>query len=216
MALTADQILTLRKSVIGDFISDRPPEWGSASVVRVSASVGAATLGLSGLGAGVIARGTDFTHFGAGIRRDSYSVSDSVTITAGNADVPIRPLLLAPAAAGEVVVPDPIRKSKYNMRAGRLFFSDLDLQDMADQADVRWTRRIAGARDVQEALFWGIELLALERMLTTGSGFVDALLEDDARGNARLHLDNLSVRLKDLHSKLDTDQRGPRFGRLFR
>jgi len=218
MALTDEQIRTIRKDWIDDYV-DLHPEWGISPTVRVSASVGSATLSLTSLGVGTINRGTPFDHLGAGIRRDTYTVMESVAIAAGNAVVSIQPLLATAATAGETVKPQPIYKSAYNRQNSKgiaLLFSDADIQDMADEADRRWTRNISGANDIERRLLEGIELLAIDRKLRSGSGFRQALKADDQRNTFQLEIADLNARAKELHAILDTDQKGPRFGRLFR
>lgn len=213
--LTDAQIRTLRKDWLGDYI-DEHPEWGGSPTVRVSAAVGAATLSLQGLGVGTVNRGTPFVHYGEGIRRDTYTVMESASIVSGFVVVSIQPLLAAKATVGDVVKPEPIYRSTFNKRNHRLFFDDSELQDLAVRADARWTRRIASSRDPIEMWFRGIELLALERMLSSGSEYTDAVLADDARGNAKQHLDNLRATADRDRAILDTDQRGFRTTRLFR
>jgi hypothetical protein len=162
--LTADQIQTLRVEWLDDYI-DLRPEWGTP--LAASASKGAAALTLSGLAStGTLRSGTRFglVHNGQAM---AYYLTADATITAGAATIAFGPPLIAAVLSNAPVTPEPRYKSLYNKRTGRLFWSDPDLQDLADRVSRLRARFIRSADDPDLMLFRAIRYYGWTAMLSS-------------------------------------------------
>ncbi|MCK6684700.1 MAG: hypothetical protein L6R30_20045 [Thermoanaerobaculia bacterium] len=212
--LTAVDIDTLRRVWIQDLV-DGHREFGSA-VIAESAQAGAVSVHLTGLGTGIIRRGTPFWIYFPGGSQERYHVAAECGITAGSAVVSISPALLSSVAQGFTVKPEPYLKSVFNMRTGRPFFSDPDLQDLALQAVETYGRRIATAADPERARYRAIRKLALDQMLGPGSVFLAELAADDERNNADGIVKRLEKILQEDREFLETASRGASSFPVFR
>lgn len=212
--LTAADIETLRRVWIQDLVDDHR-EFGSA-VIAESAQAGASSVHLTGLGTGTLRRGTPFWIYFPGGSQERYHVAAECSITAGSAVVSISPALLSSVSPAFTVKPEPYLKSVFNMRTGRQFFSDPDLQDLALQAVETYGRRIATAADPERARYRAIRKLALEQMLGPGSVFVAELAADDERNNADGIVKRLEKILQEDREFLETASRGASSFPVFR
>lgn len=156
------------------------PEWGTA--LAAAASAGAASLSLTGLGVGTLRAGTTFRldHNG---NIQTYTLIEDAEPTAGAATVQIAPVLVAPVVANTAVVPDARKKSLFNKRTGRLFFTDGDLQDHARRAMSVKGRVIRQADDADLMLFRATRYYAWTGMLSSDE-YLAAVLMNDERGTA--------------------------------
>lgn len=212
MILDAAKIRALRVEWLDDFV-DLRPEWGQA--VAAAASAGATSLSLSGLAAsGTLRAGTSFelAHNGALTR---YALTADAVIATGAATAKIAPALPAAIAAGTAIRPEPRRKSLYNKRTGRLFFSDEELEDYADRAMSMKGRAIRAADDPERALFRAVRFYAFETMLAS-SEFLSAILADDERGNAAKVLEQMKALHAEDESIVFDAEMGPQTLRLTR
>lgn len=180
MILDAEKIRALRVEWLDDFV-DLRPEWGQA--VAASASAGASSLSLTGAAAsGTLRSGTAFelAHNGSLWR---YILTADATLSSGAATVAIAPPLAAAIPSATVIRPEPRKKSLYNKRTGRLFFSDEDLEAYAERAMSQKGRAIRSADDPDRALFRAVRFYAWETMLSSDE-YLSAVLADDERSNA--------------------------------
>lgn len=212
--LTAVDIDTLRRVWIQDLVDDQC-EFGSAFIAE-AAQAGAVFVHLTGLGTGTLRRGTPFWIYFPGGSQERYHVAAECGITAGSAVVSISPALLSSVAQGFTVKPEPYLKSVFNMRTGRPFFSDPDLQDLALQAVETYGRRIATAADPERARYRAIRKLALDQMLGPGSVFLAELAADDERNNADGIVKRLEKILQEDREFLETASRGASSFPVFR
>ena len=168
-----------------DFI-DLRPEWGTATVSS-DASAGALTLAVSGLGSGTLRSGTTFTldHNG---NFQTYTLLTDTVPSAGAAVLPIAPPLVAPVSAGVAVTPESRKKSLYNKRTGRLFFSDADLQYHAQHAMKVKGRWIRQSENSDVALFRAVRFFGWTAMLSSDE-YLAAILMNDERGTAAKLID---------------------------
>ncbi len=180
MILDAEKIRALRVEWLDDFV-DLRPEWSQA--VAASASAGATSLSLSGLASsGTLRAGAAFElAFNGAVTR--YVTTADAAISSGAATVKIAPALAAAIGSATPVRPEPRKKSLYNKRTGRLFFSDEDLEAYADRAMSIKGRAIRSSDDPDRALFRAVRFYAWEAMLSADE-YLSAVLADDGRGNA--------------------------------
>lgn len=191
--LSASDLLVLRTEWIGDLI-DRRVEWGTAPKVGASATAGASSLQLAGLGAGTITRGSTFSVTATGAR---YSVTADQSITAGAATVSISPVLIANLAKDDPLSIEWRRVGAVARVFDRLAFEDVHLQDIALRADQLYGAKIAQARDPLRMRYQAVTLLAFRALLTPGSEFREALRIADPAGQGRTELDSLEQRAKE-------------------
>lgn len=212
--LTAADIDTLRRVWIQDLVDDHR-EFGSAVIAEL-AQAGAVSVHLTGLGTGTLRRGTPFWIYFPGGSQERYHVAAECGIASGSAVVSISPALLSGVSPGFTVKPEPYLKSVFNMRTGRPFFSDPDLQDLALQAVETYGRRIATAADPERARYRAIRKLALDQMLGPGSVFLAELAADDERNNADGIVKRLEKILQEDREFLETASRGASSFPVFR
>jgi hypothetical protein len=162
--LTSQQLRTFRRDWIGDLVDDRV-EWGATPAVAVAADAGDASLQLTGLGEGVVTKGTPFSLV-LSDRAFRHFVSSDSSIASGDATITFTPRLSTAVPEGTRVYAEPIRRSIYNKNTdGALFFSDPELQELARRAKERWTAWIAQESNAETALFIAMRVLAYETML---------------------------------------------------
>ena len=212
--LTAADIDTLRRVWIQDLVDDHR-EFGSA-VIGEACLAGVTAIRLTNLGSGSLRRGTPFWIYFPGGSQERYHVAAETGITYGSAVVSISPVLLSSVAQGYTVKPEPYLKSVFNMRTGRPYFSDPDLQDFALQAAETYGRRIATAADPVRARFRAIRKLAMEQMLGPGSVFLAELAADDDRNNADGIVKRLEKILQEDREFIETASRGASSFPVFR
>ena len=214
--LSAADIAALRREEIGDEINTHP-EFGVAGAAKVasSAAIGAASVALKGLGAGTITRGTPFSIL-SGTASQRLTVTANVTITAGTATVAVSPLLEQAILTDDSVTVEPYYRSVFNKVFTRLMFSDVDLQDLALQAQSRWAKRIAAADDPTRVFYRSIKLLALRQMLLFGSEFRQALSIGDPTQQGRVEIESMEREAARLEGEVSHDRVGPRFVEVYR
>jgi hypothetical protein len=174
--LTDDQIQTLRREWLDDYI-DLLPQWGTP--VAAVASKGAQTLALTGLASvGTLQSGTRFRLYHNGQAVDYYLTADAL-ITTGAATIVFTPPLVGAVLSNAKVTPEPRRKSLYNKRTGRLFFSDPELQNLADRVQRLRGAFVRGADDPDSATFRSIRYYGWTAMLSSDE-YLNAVLADGA------------------------------------
>ena len=191
--LSASDLLVLRTEWIG-YLIDRRVEWGTAPKVGASASAGASSLQLAGLGTGTSRRGATFSVTATGAR---YTVTADQSITAGAATVSISPVLVANVTTNDLLSVDWKRVGAVARVFDRLAFEDVHLQDLALRADQLYGVKIAQARDPLRMRYQAITLLAFRALLTPGSEFREALRIADPSGQGKTELDSLEQRVKE-------------------
>ena len=187
--LTEEQITALRVEWLDDFI-DLRPQWGTPVVASPGAAKGAQELGLSGLAAaGTLRAGTRFqlSHNG---QAAYYSLRADAEITSGAASAEIGPPLISAVLAGARVQPEPRLKSLYNKRTGRLFFSDEDLQSLADRVIRLRGVAVNSADDRTSMLFRGVRYYGWTAMLASDE-YLTAILSNETgtTGSSKALLD---------------------------
>ncbi|HAM57994.1 MAG TPA: hypothetical protein DCQ64_22300 [Candidatus Rokubacteria bacterium] len=214
--LSAADLLEIRRDWIEDDVDNRQAEWGTPGTAKVAAiaSSGAVTLGLKGLGAGTIERGTEFQLF-SGVSPDRYSVAADVDISlTGTATVALFKALVGPAAVDDLVRPRPKTFSPFNARSG-LFFSDDQIQAMADEAQQRYGARIHSSNDTRRMWFRAIEYLAVERQIDSRR-YQNAVEQEKAQDGGAAHFKRLRERRDELAAYLETKSSGPVFVPVYR
>lgn len=188
--LTAAQLTRLRKEWVLD-LADLHQEFGASPVVSGSTVIGSATLALSGLASGTIAKGTrlQLNSASAGAWR-TYVVTADVTISGNAATLAIAPPIAIAAVAGDVVMPDPVFTSTYNKRTRRAYFEDIALQSLAARALEQRGKEIYAAPDRDEAWFRVIRVMAFE-ILLADSGWRDIVRSDDTNNRAQDFFDSM-------------------------
>jgi hypothetical protein len=208
--LTTDQIETIRRKYVGD-VWDPHPEWGKPGNAHVAATgaVGAASVYVTGLGSGSVRRGTRLRFAG---RQDQYQAAEATTISSGGvATVSLSPLLNQAVSVNDIVDVEPYGASVFNRRYGRTFVSDIDLLDLAIQAQKEFGRKIATSPNPDETLLRAIALLVLRQMDLPGGEFEDAARASDPTGQGRVTLEKLGKKIKELEGYVATNVVGPVF-----
>jgi len=188
--LTAADIAELRREWIVDEIDERP-EWGSGGAkASAIAAIGAASVALTGLGAGTIKRGTPF-YVRCGAVESRYVVTEPATITASAATVYVTPLV-------ELVIDtnDPVRVERYyrsvfNRVFHRLLFSDVEVEDFARRAEERWGARIHESTDPRRMRYRAIGALAIAAKLES-TDYESAVIQLESQDGGRGHLERLA------------------------
>ena len=208
--LTAADISELRREWIVDELDDRP-EWGSGGAkVAVLAAVGASSVSLSGLGAGTVKRGTPFS-IRTGTVEARYTVTADATITAGAAVVYPSPLLKQAVAVNDVVTVEPYARSVFNRVFSTLFFSDVEVEDLARRAEERWGQRIADSTDPRRLRFKAIGLLSIEAKLQS-TDYEAAVTQLGSQDGGRGHFDRLVAKKKEYEADVTHRASGPAYG----
>lgn len=208
--LTAADISELRREWIVDEIDDRP-EWGSGGAkVAVLAAVGASFVSLSGLGAGTVKRGTPFS-IRTGTTEVRYTVTADAGITAGAAVVYISPLLKQTVAVNDTVTAEPFARSVFNRVFSRLFFSDVEVEDLARRAEERWGQRIANSNDPRRLRFKAVGLLSIEAKLES-TDYEAAVIQLGNQDGGRGHYDRLLAKKKEHEADVTHLATGPAYG----
>jgi hypothetical protein len=212
--LTAADIAELRREWVVDEI-DEHPEWGSGgSKVATLAAAGAASVALTGLGTGTLKRGTPFT-IRTGTTEVRYTVAADVAIVATAATVSISPLLKQAVAVNDVVTVEPFYRSVFNRVFGRLFFSDVELEDLARRAEERWGQRIHEANDPRRMRFRAIGLLAVTEKLDS-TEYEASVIQLENQDGGRGHFDRLEKRRAEWESEVARKTTGHSNGVLTR
>jgi len=174
------------------------PQWGTP--VAAAAAKGAQALALTGLAAtGTLRSGTRFRLVHNGQAADYYLTADA-EITSGAAAIAFGPPLVGAVLVGAKVVPEPRRKSLYNKRTGRLFFSDPELQDLAARAMSLRGRFIRSADDPDNAFFRSIRYYGWTAMLSSDEYLI---------GQDKAALDQKTRLMAQDSSIIFSDQVGP-------
>ena len=211
--LNADQIQTLRVEWIDDFI-DLRPQWGTP--ISGAASKGDVSLTLTGLASvGTLQAGT---RFGMTVNGQAmmYSLTVDALISSGSATIAFTPPLLADVLNGTSVIPEPRQKSLYNKRTGRLYFTDPELQDLAERAMRLRARAIRSADDPDSMFFRAIRYYAWTAMLSSDE-WLNAILSgtDFTGANTLLAAQKQTVVVQDA-AIVFYDQTGPQNVRFVR
>lgn len=203
--LTDAQIQTLRVEWLDDFI-DLRAQWGTA--LAGSGAKGSQSLALSGLASvGTLRAGTQIHISQNGQVNDYYLTTDAL-ITSGAATISFTPPLTGIVVSGTKVIPEPRRRSLYNKRTGRLFFSDPDLQDYADRAMRLRGRLVRSADDPDSMFFRAIRYYAWSAMLSSDE-YLNAVLANDGGGSGKILIDAKRALLAEDYGIIFTDQVGP-------
>ena len=121
--LSSDDLVRVRREFAHDLV-DLHPEVGPSATISAVAAAGGATIALTGLQTGTIARGTRLNVFTAGVGR-RYTVTADVAIASHAATVAISPILEAPIGIGDTVEAVPDTSSVYNQIEGEQLFTDV-------------------------------------------------------------------------------------------
>ena len=212
MKLSAADLLTLRKQWIDDYVNDHA-EIGRSAVTSSSAVSGATFLALSSLGvtSGTVSKGTVLL-LTAGGRLDRYAVTADATITASAATVYVSPALLSAVPGSTAVQAEPYYQSLFNKaRAGEntsQFFTDDDVQELADRAESRWGQWIFSSSDPTEFLFRAIRLLANEAKMDSSD--YHAAVRAMSRERFDVELDKIERRVNEDRKAVESQTYGPR------
>ena len=211
--LTAADILTVRRKWIGDEVNLRR-EWGSAPRVTTGAVAGASSVALKALGTGTITRGTPFTIVSGGISQ-RYIVNADAAITSNTATVTLTGLLAQAIFADDVVAAESVRRSVYNKIYQKEMFSDVDIEDLAQQAEGRYMKRISQADEPGEMRFRAIKLFALREQVIQDSQYWQAWKQatgEDSTTARKQMLDDIAA----LEGQLSQDVHGFRTVEVYR
>lgn len=206
MKLSAADLLTLRTKWIDDYVNDHT-EIGRTAVTSTTAASGATSLALSGLGSGTVLKGTVLL-LTVGGRMDRYNVSVDATITANAATVYVTPALFAGVPSGTQVQAERYLQSLYNKATGGHFFSDDEVDELANRAESTYGQRIVGSRDPQEFKLRAIRLLANEAKYDSSD--YHAAIRAMARERYDIELDKLQRRIGEDQKAVASNIVGPR------
>lgn len=214
--LSAADLLELRHDWIEDDVYDRSVEWGAPGNAKIAANAlaGAVSLSLKGLGTGTIERGTEFHLFSA-VSPERYVVAaDADVALAGTATISLRKALIGPTLTNDLVRPSPKCYSPFNERSG-LFFTDDQIQTMADEAEQRFGARIHSSNDTRRMKFRAIEYLAVVRQLDSRR-YQNAVEQEKPQDGGLSHFERLRRRRDELAAYLETKSSGPVFIPVYR
>jgi len=194
--LKADEIRLLRTEWLDDLVDQRP-EWG-ANPLAESASLGALTLSLSGLTASAtLTAGTAFTLLHNGRSMTYYLSADASVTPDGLTTISFAPALIADVITDTPVKPDERRRSLFNKRVGRQFFSDADLQDYAKRAMTQRGAAIESSDEPKQMWFRAIRYYAWTMMLASDEYQIAVLANDERGTNAKLLESKRALLLED-------------------
>lgn len=208
--LTDADIAELRREWIVDEIDERP-EWGSGGAkASAIAAIGAASVALTGLGAGTIKRGTPFTLLN-GTTPNRYTVTADATITAGAATVYVSPLVVAAVAVNDPARVEPYYRSVFNRVFHRLLFSDVEVEDFARRAEERWGARIHEATDPRRMRYRAIGALAIAAKLES-TDYESAVIQLESQDGGRGHMERLAKKQLEYENDVAQKTTGHSYG----